>query len=170
MRPNYRRDPVERARRYQGMLWEAKCEAPTGVYIPAWERAPVDPRVEHVITIDSRSKSPTHRVTCSCGLDRGWQSRLAPTQDAEIHRNRIEKLKAEQNVDDVPVPVIERRQCPGGAPEFRWYCGPYSACGKAPWLPSEQVAIVGAILHADACVHRKNRANAATRKNGGRHV
>ncbi len=119
-------------------------------YLEPWQRVAVDPTVEHVITIEREDEQAItrRRVTCSCGLDRGWQMPMGATQDASWHRAHVMRTKHEHDLDTIPVALIERKQTPAGA-LFRWCCDTCPAVGA--WLVSEPVAGIGSILHAQAC-------------------
>jgi hypothetical protein len=149
---------AERAITHRAMLREVENDP---VYRPPWQHPPVDPRIEHVITIEVDRDTPLEktRMTCTCGINRGWElSYFEAIEDAATHCKIVETAKADQAVDDLPVAMIERRISREGTPEFRSFCSRHVGrfIGKRhfadkTWLPSEQVAVVSSMMHADQC-------------------
>jgi hypothetical protein len=121
-------------------------------YLEPWQRIPVDPTIEHVVTMELEDDQTItrRRVTCSCGLDRGWQFPLGASQDASWHCAHVERTKRERDLDDLPVALIEQRRVPVA---FRWCCETCSARGA--WLDNRSIAEVGSMLHSDACPRRR---------------
>ena len=127
-------------------------------YLEPWQRLPIDPNVEHIVVVETEAiEVPWRlRVRCSCGLDRGWQAPISAKQDADWHRDQVRRLKAEQGLGDLPVPLIERKP---DAPEpmFRRICD----CGdNGAWLLSEPVAALSSMLHFQECEDRRKQSAA----------
>jgi hypothetical protein len=127
------------------------------MYLEPWQREPVDPTVEHIVTLERRGEFPRDqmRASCSCGLDRGWGSSLAAEQDADFHRTHVRDTKVERGLDSLPIPLIERKNTEAGA-SFRWTC---HCAHTGPWLVSEAVAALCSMLHTQDCDERRERAD-----------
>lgn len=62
-----------------------------GLRIPIlepWQYEPIDRTVLHLVSIEYREAFPDARATCTCGLDRGWQSAAAAEDDARWHQEQ----------------------------------------------------------------------------------
>ena len=139
--------------------WMERLVANAPSYLEPWQREPVDPTLEHIVTLERRGEFPHDRMraSCSCGLDRGWQeSLLGAKQDADFHRGHVRDSKVERGLDSLPIPLIERQDRHGG-PLFRWTCH----CASGPWLVSEAVAALCSILHTQDCDERRRSADLA---------
>lgn len=121
------------------------------------ERLPyvTDPTIDHLVTIEREDAAQRgrRRVTCACGLDAGWQTPIAAIRDAAFHRDRVLAAKRVRDLDDLPIPLVEREHDRGSL--FRWCCDRCPAVGG--WVPSEAVASVGSILHVDVCPRTDGR-------------
>ena len=130
--------------------------AKTPYYLEPWQRMPVDPTIEHVVTIEIEGEQyQRHRVRCTCGLDRGQQGPADARQDASYHADKVCRTKAKHKLDDLPVPLIERKQVPGDF-VFRARC----CCHfTGEWLTSEAVAALSSTLHQQECECRNRPVN-----------
>lgn len=140
------------------MAWMLERDKSPG-YLEPWERIPVDPAAEHIVVVEHEAvETPwRQRVTCACGLDRGWQAPIVASQDAGSHREKVRQAKSEHGLDSLPVPLIERQQTAAGV-QFRRIC----ECGdNGAWLLSEPVAALSSMLHFQACEERRKERDAA---------
>lgn len=128
-------------------MFEERSQRPDAM---ARERQPyvTDPTIEHLVTIEREDAAQLgrRRVTCTCGLDAGWQTPIVSLREAAFHRDRVLAAKRVRDLDEIPIPLIEREH---GGSQFRWCCDRCPAVGG--WLLSEAVACLGSILHVDVC-------------------
>lgn len=134
------------------MKWTLERDK-TPSYLEPWQREPVDPAVEHVVTLEKKGEIAYEgmRASCSCGFDQGWQSATAASQAADWHCQLVRDTKIAHGLDSLPTPLIERKQSEIG-PQFRWTC---NCVDRGPWLTSEVIAALGSTLHTQACEERR---------------
>jgi hypothetical protein len=157
MRYRYMSRARRAAWRAEETKWMERLVANAPMYLEPWQRKPVDPSIEHIVTIEKRGESPSnqYKVTCTCGLDRGWLCWLAASQDAEYHRDHVRDTKIAQGLDTLPIPLVERELRDEG-PVYRWACNCCST-RRGPWITSEVVAALGSTLHTQDCDARREQ-------------
>jgi hypothetical protein len=167
MRYRYMSRARRAAWRAEETKWMERLVANAPMYLEPWQREPIDPAVEHAVTIEKRADSSGERfkVTCTCGVDRGWQYWLAASQDADYHRDHVRDTKIAQGLDTLPISLVERELRDEG-PMYRWVC--QCSTRRGQWLTSEAVAAIGSMLHTQECDDRRASQDVAARKRGRR--